>query len=93
MFALSQETLYEEEIKKSRFIVKAVGVSSPEAALAFLERVREARATHNCWAYRIGQEYRFSDDGEPGGSGGLPGGKRRGECLWPPAMAAAVVVM
>jgi len=72
MFALSQETLYEEEIKKSRFIVKAAGISSPEAAMAFLERVREARATHNCWAYRIGQEYRFSDDGEPGGTAGRP---------------------
>lgn len=72
MFALCREALYEEEIKKSRFIVKAAGVSSPEAAMAFLERVREPRATHNCWAYRIGQEYRFSDDGEPGGTAGRP---------------------
>jgi uncharacterized YigZ family protein len=72
MFALSQEALYEEEIKKSRFIVKAAGVSSPKAAMAFLEKVREAKATHNCWAYRIGQEYRFSDDGEPGGTAGRP---------------------
>jgi uncharacterized YigZ family protein len=72
MFALSQEALYEEEIKKSRFIVKAAGVLSSEAAMAFLEKVREAKATHNCWAYRIGQKYRFSDDGEPGGTAGRP---------------------
>jgi uncharacterized YigZ family protein len=72
MFALSHEALYEEEIKKSRFIVKATGVSSPEAAMAFLERASETRATHNCWAYRIGQKYRFSDDGEPGGTAGRP---------------------
>lgn len=72
MFALSQEALYEEEIKKSRFIVKAAGVSGSEAAMAFLEKVREARATHNCWAYRIGQAYRSSDDGEPGGTAGRP---------------------
>ena len=72
MFTLTQEADYEEEIKKSRFIVKAAGVASPEEARAYLERIREARATHNCWAYRIGQSYRFSDDGEPGGTAGKP---------------------
>jgi len=72
MFTLSKETQHEEEIRKSRFIVKAAGVSSSDAAMMFLEKIREARATHNCWAYRIGQEYRFSDDGEPGGTAGRP---------------------
>jgi uncharacterized YigZ family protein len=72
MFTLCQDALYQEEIKKSRFIVKAAGVSGSEAAMTFLEKVREARATHNCWAYRIDQEVRFSDDGEPGGTAGRP---------------------
>jgi uncharacterized YigZ family protein len=72
MFTLAQETVYEEEIKKSRFIVKAAAVSGPDEALAFLERIRENRATHHCWAYKIGQQYRFSDDGEPGGTAGRP---------------------
>src|SRR3546814_1073968 len=31
-----------------------------------------AGANHNCWACRIGQTYRFSDDGEPGGTAGKP---------------------
>ena len=29
-------------------------------------------ATHHCWAYRIGDLYRFNDDGEPGGTAGAP---------------------
>lgn len=30
------------------------------------------KATHHCWAWRIGEAYRFSDDGEPGGTAGRP---------------------
>ncbi|HLU13171.1 MAG TPA: YigZ family protein [Arenimonas sp.] len=60
------------EVRKSRFLVHACPVNTPEQALAFLDEVADPQATHNCWAYRIGQQYRFSDDGEPGGSAGRP---------------------
>ena len=40
--------------------------------MAFIARASEPEATHNCWAWRIGQEYRSSDDGEPAGTGGRP---------------------
>jgi uncharacterized YigZ family protein len=63
---------FEEEIKKSRFIVNASPVQSPEEAFQFLKNIQEQQASHNCWAYRIGQQYRFSDDGEPGGTAGKP---------------------
>jgi uncharacterized YigZ family protein len=61
-----------EDIKKSRFLCQAAPVATPDAALAFLAQVSDAQATHNCWAYRIGQQYRFSDDGEPVGTAGKP---------------------
>ncbi len=73
MEALTRETThYEEEIKRSRFIARARLADAPEAALAFIASERESRANHNCWAFKIGQEYRFSDDGEPGGTAGRP---------------------
>jgi len=69
---LDGPTRFEAEIKKSRFIATATRVISPDGALATLKLLASPDATHNCWAYRIGNEYRFSDDGEPGGSAGRP---------------------
>ena len=60
------------EIKHSRFITHAAPVQSPEQALAFIALGSDGDATHNCWAYRIGGEYRSSDDGEPSGTAGRP---------------------
>ena len=71
-YTLTETARYEESIKKSRFLALAAPVQSAEEALAFVNEQRIPEATHNCWAYRIGQEYRFNDDGEPGGTAGRP---------------------
>jgi uncharacterized YigZ family protein len=61
-----------QDIKKSRFIGKATPIASEEEAKTFLAIVSDPAANHNCWAWRIGQAYRFSDDGEPSGTAGKP---------------------
>jgi len=71
-YTLSGIAQYEETIKKSRFLALAAAVDTPAEALAFFAAHQQPEATHNCWAYRIGQEYRFNDDGEPGGTAGRP---------------------
>ena len=63
---------FEEEIKKSRFIAHAAPAATAAAALAFFATVSDPDATHNCWAYKAADGYRFNDDGEPGGTAGRP---------------------
>lgn len=72
MKTLRGHTVYEEHIKRSRFVAHAGPVTSQAATLAFFESVADAGASHNCWAWRVGGLHRFNDDGEPGGSAGRP---------------------
>ena len=72
MHTIAKQHIFEKEIKRSRFIAIAAPVDSPEEALSQLEAVRDPEANHNCWAYKVGDQYRFSDDGEPGGTAGRP---------------------
>lgn len=61
--------------KKSRFIGRIWPVETEEEALARIQEMKKQHydATHNCWAYIIHNgAVRFSDDGEPGGTAGMP---------------------
>ena len=61
--------------KKSHFIGRLWPVEPEEAALERIQQMKKQHydATHNCWAYILKDgAVRFSDDGEPGGTAGMP---------------------
>jgi uncharacterized YigZ family protein len=72
MFSLTRIETLEQIVKKSRFLAVAAPIGSEEDARAFLAAHGDPAANHNCWAWRIGQNYRFNDDGEPSGTAGKP---------------------
>lgn len=74
---LSQRGEAEFKDRGSRFIGIAVPVENTAAIKQALEQIKEQypRATHYCYAWRLGvtqQQFRANDDGEPGGSAGKP---------------------
>lgn len=71
-FSLLGPCEYREDIRKSRFLALAAPINSADEAQAFIQQHGDLGASHNCWAFKCGQQYRFSDDGEPGGTAGRP---------------------
>ncbi len=71
---LGKEASAEFTEKKSVFIGYAAPVKSAEEAEAFIARIKKkhADARHNVSAYIVGNAVRYSDDGEPKGTGGVP---------------------
>lgn len=71
------EFVSEKIIEKSKFITYSAHIEGEGEAKAFLERIRSAHlsATHVCYGYiadKLGNLLRFSDDGEPQGTAGMP---------------------
>ncbi|MFC0597894.1 YigZ family protein [Streptomyces palmae] len=74
---VAHEGVHEIEINKSRFICALAPAATEQEAQEFVQRVRaeHATATHNCFAYVIGADgavQKAGDDGEPGGTAGVP---------------------
>ncbi|MEV6669273.1 YigZ family protein [Streptomyces sp. NPDC051162] len=69
--------VHEIEINKSRFLCALAPAATEEEAQAFIARVRKEHPTarHHCFAYVLGADgsvQKASDDGEPGGTAGVP---------------------
>ena len=74
---ISEPGFSETVVKKSRFISYAMSVADEDSAKLFIENIKEKHrdASHNTYAYIVGKDTvteRYSDDGEPGGTAGIP---------------------
>jgi len=74
MLTVKENSIYQYEIKKSKFITLLYQVNNLEEIENILENTRNnyKDATHCCYAYKFQNIQKFSDDGEPGGTAGLP---------------------
>ena len=75
--SVCSQTEVEKVIERSRFIARCAHAEGEAQARAFVESVRaeHSLATHNCFAFvadKDGNLLRFSDDGEPQGTAGMP---------------------
>ncbi|SHK55590.1 IMPACT family protein [Alicyclobacillus tolerans] len=74
---LAESSMFSMEIKKSKFIGRAIPLLREKDSDLWLEKIRteERGAAHHCFAWRFGLDRvqeRYSDDGEPSGTAGRP---------------------
>ncbi|MCB5169410.1 YigZ family protein [Streptomyces bambusae] len=74
---VAREGVHESEINRSRFICALAPAATEQEAQEFIARIRREHptATHNCFAYVVGADasvQKASDDGESGGTAGVP---------------------
>ncbi len=72
-----KESITELEITKSKFIAHVKPVANEEEAKEFIQNIKKLhrKASHNVPVYLLGNKFevqRYSDDGEPSGTAGLP---------------------
>lgn len=74
MYTISSDIKNEIIINKSKFICVYKKVYNEEDALIFIDSIKNIYkdATHYCYSYIIDNTKRFNDDGEPGGTAGMP---------------------
>ncbi|MFE3517833.1 YigZ family protein [Streptomyces sp. NPDC059166] len=74
---VAREGVHETEVSRSRFLCALAPAATEQEAQDFVARVRREHPTanHNCYAYVVGADasvQKASDDGEPGGTAGVP---------------------
>lgn len=74
MYTIIKNTVYQYEIKKSKFITLIYRVNDINEVKTYLAKNKQdyPNATHYCFAYKIGNIQKFSDDKEPNGTAGMP---------------------
>lgn len=74
MKSILENIVYTHEVKKSEFVTLLFKISSLDDVDKYLIDTRKnyPDATHYCYAYSVNGLEKFSDDGEPGGTAGLP---------------------
>lgn len=70
-FTIASLVSFEEDIKKPLSGL-CHPVENEQDVKDFLETYRDPSTTHQCWAWKIGHQVRFNDDGEPSGTAGRP---------------------
>lgn len=71
-YLLTAPVQFEQTIKKSRFLTQVISLRNSTDAASEIARLATPKASHNCWAWKVGEDHRFNDDGEPGGTAGRP---------------------
>ena len=74
MFLIDTDYTYEYIVKKSKFIVKLIKIENKDNINEILDNIRKdyPKATHYCYAYVLKNYSKYSDDGEPSGTAGIP---------------------
>lgn len=74
MYTISKNTKGETIIKNSRFITLLFKIKSKDDVSKILDNTKKEypKATHYCYAYVVDSSKKSSDDGEPGGTAGMP---------------------
>jgi uncharacterized YigZ family protein len=62
----------EQHIRRSRFVATVVALPTAADSDALLAELHDNSASHHCWAWKVADQYRSEDDGEPGGTAGRP---------------------
>ena len=74
MKSINKNVVNEIIINKSKFITKLIKINNEDEIKIKLDYIKKEYkdATHYCYAYITGNTKRFNDDGEPGGTAGMP---------------------